>query len=322
MDFVLLWVNGDDPEWIDSFYHHSDIIGDKKSIRFRDWDNLKYWFRGIEKFAPWVNKIHFITCGHYPDWLNLNHPKLNFIRHSDYIPGEYLPTFNSNVIELFIHRIEGLSEQFVLFNDDLFLINEVKPDRFFRDGLPCDMGVCNVIQIGTGVDHTLLNNVQFINKFFNKKEVFKTNFFKWFNLKYGKQVVKTVCLLPWSYFTGFLDPHLPQSFLKSSFVDVWNKNLFVADNFPKFRNKNDYSQYLVHYWQLVTGNFYPLDIFRDSLMFEIKNSNLDNICKIIQSQKKNIIVLNDTEEINFDYAKEQINQSFEIILPEKSKFEL
>ncbi|MBQ6357217.1 MAG: capsule biosynthesis protein CapK, partial [Solobacterium sp.] len=38
--------------------------------RFKDWGLFKYWFRGVEKFAPWVNKIYFITWGHVPTWLD------------------------------------------------------------------------------------------------------------------------------------------------------------------------------------------------------------------------------------------------------------
>ena len=47
------------------------------------------------------------------------------------MPEEYLPTFNSAAIELNLHRIEGLSENFVFFNDDMYLIQDVKPDDFF-----------------------------------------------------------------------------------------------------------------------------------------------------------------------------------------------
>ena len=35
-------------------------------------------------------------------------PKLKLVSHKDYIPAEYLPTFNSNVIELWLHKIPEL----------------------------------------------------------------------------------------------------------------------------------------------------------------------------------------------------------------------
>lgn len=138
IDFVIPWVDDSDPEWQKSFRdyrYHGQQTDDVRNVRYRSWDNLRYWFRGVEKFAPWIDKIHFITCGHVPDWLNLNAPKLHWVKHSDFIPAENLPTFNSNAIHLGLHRIEQLSDHFVLFDDDMFLIDKVEPEHFFRKGL-------------------------------------------------------------------------------------------------------------------------------------------------------------------------------------------
>lgn len=86
IDFVIPWVDGNDPDWRNERSKWCiENEGDHREIRFRDWDNLQYWFRGVEKFAPWVNRIHFITYGHLPPWLNVDHPKINIVRHTDYI---------------------------------------------------------------------------------------------------------------------------------------------------------------------------------------------------------------------------------------------
>src|SRR5699024_8846127 len=139
IDFVLTWVDGNDPDWqkVKNQYTVKDL-GDNRDIRFRDWDNLQFWFRGVENFTPWVNKVHFVTWGHIPKWLNINHPKLNIVYHHDYIPEKYLPTFSSHVIELNLHRIKGLSDRFVYFNDDTFITKTMKESDFFISGLPCD----------------------------------------------------------------------------------------------------------------------------------------------------------------------------------------
>ncbi|MEX6318825.1 Stealth CR1 domain-containing protein [Providencia huaxiensis] len=81
LDIVLIWVDGNDPEWQDEYKKHSGkyINGDTSEIRFRDFELLKYWFRGIEKYVPWVRKIHFVTCGHYPNWLELIIIKLTLL---------------------------------------------------------------------------------------------------------------------------------------------------------------------------------------------------------------------------------------------------
>ncbi len=116
IDFVITYVDGNDPEWLaerNKYLFGVDKLTDTIE-RYRNWENLQYWFRGIEKFAPFVNKIHFITSSRVPEWLNMNNPKLNVVRHSDYIPEEYLPTFSSIPIELNLHRLEDLRRKFCI----------------------------------------------------------------------------------------------------------------------------------------------------------------------------------------------------------------
>ena len=142
IDFVVLWVDGSDPAWqAEKAKYQGKALDDSNSAnRFRDWGLLPYWFRAVERFAPWVRKIHFVTCGQVPEFLNTEHPKLHLVKHSDFMPPEALPTFSSHAIEMNIHRIPGLAEHFVYFNDDMFLIRAVKQENFFRDGLPCTYG--------------------------------------------------------------------------------------------------------------------------------------------------------------------------------------
>ena len=131
IDFVIIWVDGNDPEWQKEKMKYDNSINinnDSREIRYRDWDNLQYWFRGVEKFAPWVNKIHFVTCGQVPKWLNTNNPKINLVNHSDYIPEKYLPTFNSNAIEINLHRIEELSVE-----NEEEIIHEFLIDKEFNN---------------------------------------------------------------------------------------------------------------------------------------------------------------------------------------------
>ena len=73
----------------------------------------------IKPCEPWksqfqhiIQKIHFVTWGHIPEWLNTEHPKLNIVRHEDFIPEKFRPTFNSHTIEWNFHRIPGLAEKF------------------------------------------------------------------------------------------------------------------------------------------------------------------------------------------------------------------
>src|SRR5699024_1910409 len=187
IDFIITWVDGNDPNWIkEKEFYTKNKLGDNRSIRFRDWGNLQYWFRGVEKFAPWVNKIHFITWGHLPPWLNTEHPKLNIVKHEDYIPNKYLPTYSSHVIELNFHRIKGLANQFVYFNDDTFIIDDMKKKDFFSQGMPRDIAVLmplmNKFRNSTGA--IVSNNMEVINTNYRKSKTIKNNLLKWFHISY------------------------------------------------------------------------------------------------------------------------------------------
>ncbi|WP_278626055.1 Stealth CR1 domain-containing protein [Parabacteroides gordonii] len=325
IDFVIPWVDGSDPVWQASFRAHlpeSKRTDDIRAVRYRDWDNLRYWFRGVEKFTPWVNRIHFVTCGQIPEWLNMDAPKLHFVKHEDYIPKHYLPTFSANPIEINMHRIEGLSEQFVYFNDDFFLIDEVKPDRFFKKGLPCDMAVLNSLRPGY-ITHIVLNDLEIINSVFSKREVLCKHFWRWFTPKMGDKLLRTLALLPWPSFTGIYNHHFPQGFLRSTLIEVWNKHgeMLAITSASKFRSISDVNQWLFRYWQLAKGDFFPLNVYKDSSYFEICDHSLEKIVETIKKQKKKIIVLNDGEVSSFEAAKKRINAAFYELLPEKSSFE-
>jgi len=327
IDFVLTWVDGSDPAWVEEF---NKYVPDNKAIdtsdeRYRDWDNLQYWFRGIEEFAPWVNKIYFVTWGHVPKWLNTNHPKLNIVKHEDYMDKNNLPVFNSHPIEINLHKIKGLSEHFVYFNDDMFLISPVVKTRFFKNGLPRDLAVSDVISIG-GIEHILINNLRIINQHFSKKRQIKKNLTKWFNPRNGLFNLKTILLSPWKYFSGFFDPHQAQAFLKSTLEDVWKQEIDILEETSRsrFRKNTDVNQYLFRYWQLVSGNFIPVSI-RDSKYIDIKNTThcLDASESIIK-QQYSLMCFNDKldENIDFEEAKQIINSALEKILPQKSSYEI
>lgn len=323
IDFVITWVNGNDPEWIKEYnnFSGSRIL---ESSRFRDWDNLQYWFRGVEMFTPWVNNIFFVTWGHIPSWLNINHPKLKIIKHSDFIPSEYLPTFNSHTIELNLHRIPGLGQKFVYFNDDHFILRQIDPTRFFYKNTPCDMAVLNVLQPNdNGIDHIQANNISLINRHFDKRITIRQNPAIWFNYKYKALLYRTIVLNPWSLFTGFVDPHMPNAYLKSTFESVWAKEYQTLHNTCncRLRNLNNVNQYIFRYWQICNGNIYPINIFNDSKFYQFDDLGVKNICQEIIKRKSSIICISDTDNIKFLEAKKQINDALCLIFPNKSDFE-
>lgn len=329
IDFVLIWVDGSDPKWQEEKIKYSDNPDAVKNNvnRYRDWENLKYWFRGVEKFAPWVNNIYFITCGHYPKWLNLEHPKLKFLKHEDYIPKEYLPTFSANPIELNFHRIEELSDKFVYFNDDMFLTDEVSKEDFFKDDKPRYIAGCDIIcgsESNDSFQHILLNGSSLINRNFNKKKVIFNNWRKWFSLKYGlKNCFKTLCLLPFIKFSGFVIPHLPAPILKKTMGELWKNENEVLDKTSKnkFRSVNDVNQYIFSWYDISRGNFVPASN-KIGKFYSSHSVGFNTITTAIREKKHKMICFSDDMEIDFEKAKKEVIDAFEAILPEKSGFEV
>lgn len=140
VDLVYLWVNGSDPAWVAK---RNACIGQVTSQqenckgRYEDSGDLKYSMRSIEKYAPWIRKIFIVTDHQVPDWLDTSNPRIRIVDHTEIMPAESLPCFNSALIEQFLGNIPGLSEHFLYANDDMYINQPVTPSTFFaEDGLP------------------------------------------------------------------------------------------------------------------------------------------------------------------------------------------
>jgi hypothetical protein len=158
IDAVFTWVDGSDPDFIKDRDAHASVarrdpvspvwraqsqysgraeLQDRQRhappdrvratsatsmSRFRSNEELRYALRSIEANAPWIDRVFIVTNGQKPAWLDLNNKRIVLVDHADIFPDlSLLPTFNSNAIELNLHRIRGLSDDFLYFNDDFFL---------------------------------------------------------------------------------------------------------------------------------------------------------------------------------------------------------
>lgn len=328
IDFIIIWVDGKDENWRKkkNAYKASEK-GDDSDIRYRDWGLLKYWFRGVETFAPWVRKIYFVSDNQCPDWLNKNNGKLHIISHEEFIPKKYLPTFNSHTIELNLHRIKGLSEQFVYFNDDVFLTKPTAPEFFFKNGEPCDcFGLEGIYFSSKSIGWIAGSCVAIVNDNFNLRKSVKCHWKKYFSINNGwKKVIKSglalICCREW--FPGFYHAHTSYSFLKSSFEQVW-ENSFVTLNetcMHKFREKCDVSPRAIKNWQLASGTFVPCKA-KSMHCYHLNDERVQKIEEIILNQKFNVICVNDTENItSFEISKVQLNIAFGRAFSQKSSFE-
>ncbi|MBN7758997.1 Stealth CR1 domain-containing protein [Nitratireductor aquimarinus] len=133
IDIVYTWVDGSDPDHIDAMNRFLPPDAKREPERFHNHDELMFSLRSIEKYAPWVNHIYVVTNGQRPHWL-VEGPKLTVISHDQILDPEYLPTFNSHVIGSALHRIPGLSEHYIYFNDDIMLSRPMEERDFFTAG--------------------------------------------------------------------------------------------------------------------------------------------------------------------------------------------
>ncbi|MCT4490881.1 sugar phosphotransferase [Levilactobacillus parabrevis] len=324
IDFVITWVDQSDEKWLSKFNYFSNNKKDSNNERFRDYNTLRYLFRSIDKFAPWVRNVFLVTDEQIPEWLKLDNPKIKVVFHDRIIPSKYLPTFNSNVIDLGLVNIPELSDYFVYFNDDMFLNAPVKKTDFFSiTGKPKDTLAFNTIMPSENFDHIFVNNISLINSLYNKKKVMKSLFFKLFNFKNMEFNFLNMLLAPFPRFSRFVDPHIPISFKKDSIQSVMDTHPEIVEstNVNRFRSKDDYSIWLFRYIEMLRGNFSVryAHFGKGYQLYQIEQISED-----IKFSKHKVLNINDSEEIldsEFRKLTKSLVAVFDEKLNEKSSFE-
>ncbi len=337
IDFVLPWVDGSDTAWIElkKKYEASSVnmcCSDAEAnteCRYRDYGLLKYWFRSVERFAPWVNRIFFVTCGQKPDWLDESNPRLRLVDHKDYIPSEYLPTFQSNTIELNLHRIADLSERFVLFNDDTFLLRPAEPEFFFKKGLPvipCDLGVPYWLGYDQ-ISRVVINNSAALKYSLDEDHLVWKNMWKYVDMRAlgVRRAVKNFLsyAVNRTLISGSFG-HLPQSHLKSTLETLWNKVPQIMDNTcrNKFRTDDVVNQWLACSWNMISGRFYPAHENRRGYFRKLYRHSFPEIYDVIKQRSFPMIGLGEGESSDImEVCYHDISELFDKLLPERSSFE-
>lgn len=143
VDAVWTWVDDADPAWqsrLDDARRQAGMAvvdrGDHEA-RFRNHDELKYSLRSVAMYAPWIRHHYIVTDDQTPAWLDSSNPDVTVVSHREIFKDpSALPTFNSHAIGSQLHRIPGLAEQFLVFNDDVFLGRQLsKADFFLGNGM-------------------------------------------------------------------------------------------------------------------------------------------------------------------------------------------
>lgn len=336
IDFVVTWVDGSDPAWREEKERYEKQFGlacDKHSSgekRYRDWDLFQYWFRAVEKYAPWVRNVYLVTWGHIPQWLNINSPKLKVVKHSDFIPDSFLPTFNSNAIELNLHRIEGLSEYFVYFNDDMFLGCPVKPEDFFRGGKPSCTAIAYPLQneFNSTFDHIMFTAQGIINTKYRgsvSKRITEHPEL-WFSTEYRNMDTYNLLSAKYNWLPGMLCTHLPAPFRRSDFQSAWEiwPELMENTSFNKFRTAQDTTHFMVTLYCIMEGRFNAVSMEHHGYHFWNPPKQSQEIRDAISQKKYHAICINDSPSVSYEdflRLKQEIHMTMDLTFPEKSSFE-
>ena len=291
MDVVITYVDGLDPLWQKDYEEHTNIPILAK--RFRDWGTLRYLMRGIEVNMPFVDKVHLIVArdSQVPEWVNRD--TVNVVLHKDIIPEQFLPTFNCNPIELHIHRIKGLSERYIYFNDDVFPLKKCEPTDFFVDGKG---------QLGMS------------------RHLFSFDMFKKICRNSDVVARRALGMKP-SLF--FLRPqHVCTPMIKSECEAVYERQKeAIHASITMTRTAKNISQYIFLNYMYLNGTLENRRLSKRH--FSLGITSTEKLRKFLLNPTKTFTCLNDVQlsEERYEELRRVVLESFETLFPNKSRFE-
>lgn len=147
VDAVITWVDGNDPKLRQKqqqyfVVNESDDV--TSTTRFADCNEIFHCISAIIINAPFINRIFIVTDEQYPSVIEQisdrfgqeTASRISVVDHKEIFAGyeEFLPTFNSTSIESVLHRIPGLSDRYIYFNDDFIIARPlIEADFFVRN---------------------------------------------------------------------------------------------------------------------------------------------------------------------------------------------
>lgn len=293
MDVVITYVNGLDPLWVADYekYVGKSVI----AKRFRDWGLLKYIFRGIQAYMPFVDNVFLVVAreSQVPEWLDRG--RVRVVLHRDIIPEEYLPVFNSSSIEMFLHRIPGLGERVLYLNDDFFPVRECRLEDLFPDGKPV-IGMSRQLFVAG-------------------------NDFRYLVRHSDRLARKAAGKLPSPF---YLRPqHICYALLKSRCDEAFEASREeILSSVTRLRERANYNIYYfldyIHY----CGD--SVDRRMSKKHFSLAVAGLEEICGFLGSPTADFVCINDVQmtDEKFERYGKGIRRAFEERLPDKSVYEL
>lgn len=296
MDAIITYVNNSDRIWLRS-YINATHTRNLNTCRFRSWGTLKYLLRGIDKYMPFIQNVILIVSGksQVPVWLDTT--KVRVVYHEEFIPEQFLPTFNSCTIEAFFWNISNLSDKVIYFNDDMFPTAPMSEEDFFTENKP----------------HIKFNTLPFGSS---------SNMYRQ-QCRSGLDMVTTALNLPnWQENQIIRPYHITTAFTKDSLTAIQELcGESILQKSSLLRQKYNVNQYIYAYWHYFTDDYIP-DMVHYKY-FEITDKAFTEIVDTINTTEYQMVCLNDSDKLK-DYARTRflLQQCFEKKFQTKSKYEV
>ena len=298
IDLVITYLNNNDKKWQRDYKTYSKIEKKKYNpfdVRFRDWNNFKYVLRSIANYMSFIKNLYIVVSdeSQIPEYVNTDTTKIIF--HKDIIPEKYLPTFNSNTIELFIYKIPKLSENFLYTNDDIFITNNISVNDFYDNEMNPKIDV---------FEKRITRNNVYINSLRNTQELvlnehnitFKSNL----SLLRSNHSINPMKKSMWEYY--------------------WDKyKNEMSNSITRFRDKSNITQELSNYHFFIKDKNNVTK--RNTRYFSFINSTTYDLENLINDKNITAICINDNGVIDFDIYKTEVNVILERKYPNKCIYE-
>lgn len=310
IDVVYTWVDGADPAWRARREAALAKRGDEhhalasNESRYTDHGELRYSMRSLWSYAPWFRNVYLVTDDQVPDWLDVEHPRLRVVSHKELFGDRgVLPTFNSHAIESQLHRLPGLSDQFLYINDDVMFARPLGPETFFDPvghshffRSPATVDTADASPRDTPVEQAARNNRRLLQERFGRINVNK--------MKHAA--------------------HALQREVLAEIAEAAPEQVEATAS-HQFRHPDDLSMTssLHHYWAYLSGRAspWPLALFYADLTMP---STPIRLRELLRSRDRDMLCLNDTDgtEAERHLRNEVCRSFFEAHFPVASPFEL
>lgn len=292
MDAVITYVDGLDPQW-QAQYAATVGMDSFLAKRFRDWGTLKFLLRGIDVNMPFIRRVHLVVSSEsqVPSWIDTD--QVNIVTHKDIIPAEHLPVFNSTAIEMYLHRISGLDEEYVYFNDDMFPVMPSVPEDFFVAG------------------HTAM--------YYSRCRL-ALNQYRRHTRNSDRLARKAAGVGEASW---YLRPqHICSPMLRSSCERL--SGLLhdeIEASVSALREDRNYNQYLFLDYMYYSGKAAPKRLSNKHI--SLGTYRLGSICRHIRNPRTKFLCINDVQmtDARFEKYRAAILEAFSELLPDRSRFE-